>query len=184
VGAAVLSAHVALLLALLVTHRVRNLPSTASVEIISLSPSKERLTLPRLNLAQRPAAALSSPGLPEVSLAPAHTGGAGIDWAGELAHVARSMPARERAELAPADSKPNSVFLKPEHHAGEEFMVDGGHRAVWINRSCYQVFDVIVLPGSKLGASLPSTVCPGLRHEARGDLFKDLPAYQKLHPVP
>jgi hypothetical protein len=111
-----------------------------------------------------------------------------IDWVAEARRAAAAAAvtgARRVREFGrnPADSGHAPLRSLPAHEAGEQYRTEDGAWIVWVSDRCYIVSEVppLGLP-QVLARSIPTrTVCQG-DSEPRGDLFKDLPAYQKYHP--
>ncbi len=110
-----------------------------------------------------------------------------IDWAqeavreaGVLASNAITPPSSGGTPSQPA---PGPFQPPPAHHAGESYRNEVGETIVWISDKCYQVSGTLLtVPDVMAHAMLPRTICPRASNKPRGDLFKDLPAYRKLHP--
>jgi hypothetical protein len=112
--------------------------------------------------------------------------GSSIDWSEEARRAASALTEpgtfREFGHQPKADSehKPRS----PAHQVGEQYRIDA-EWVVWVSERCYIVSGVppIGLP-DVLARSIPTrTVCTD-NSPPPGELFKDLPAYQKFHPAP
>jgi hypothetical protein len=114
-------------------------------------------------------------------------GPATIDW-DEAARRAVAAPA---PTIRPLDHNPASAAApQPRspavavHHAGEEYRGPDGSTQVWVSDRCYVVTSP-PLPGTAdvIARAVPTrTVCKGDPGWSRGDLFRDLPAYQRYHP--
>jgi hypothetical protein len=111
--------------------------------------------------------------------------GEGVDWAAEARRALKAYEIRNNKHgTSNASSGPpidDEWWPQAQHHAGEQYKTDTGDWIVWINSGCYQV----ATSASSLnnpGAVMPQTICPGKSGASRGDLLKDLPAYQKAHP--
>jgi hypothetical protein len=169
----VVTLHLALLAALVMTSRTRGLP-TAAVRSVGL------LFLPLVNLPKvrsenaRPrrlsgdtAVAIAppilidvpSPSLPPRPASSAEGSGSGVDWAAE---ARRALRAFEIRNYQPPIS--NSISSKPwedngwpqaQHQAGDRFKTANGDWIVWINASCYQLAGA----GPKSYALVPQTIC-------------------------
>jgi hypothetical protein len=106
-----------------------------------------------------------------------------IDWSHEAHTVAESI-----AKGAPPveNTKPSShsVFAAPPpHYKGEQIPTADGRWMVYVSENCYQMSKDITYIENKTntGKSI-QTYCNRRSKEPRGDLFKDLAAYKKLHP--
>jgi hypothetical protein len=111
--------------------------------------------------------------------------GAAIDWAAEAQSVAAQIVANSvTADPAHGDEPrpPKSIFPgPPAHHAGDEITMPSGERAVFVSDDCYQVAASQPANASNTGMVNP-TYCTGRSKTPRGDLFDQLPAYQRFHP--
>jgi hypothetical protein len=111
--------------------------------------------------------------------------GVAIDWFAQSHDEALNNPpvARSR-EFGPhhrADSDLEPAPAEPAHRRGEQYRTATGETVVWVSDFCYVVSEDRPGTPQALARARPArTVCPRGR-EARGDLFKDLPAYQKYH---
>lgn len=114
-----------------------------------------------------------------------------IDWDAEGRRAAEHLIAapqvrefgRAPGEIAPAEQRP-----APAHYAGETYTDVFGDRVYWVSDRCYLVEGSPLAaaiaglnhpgpaPGSLPGMSCVSSAAPA------GELFKDLPAYQKNRP--
>ncbi len=110
-----------------------------------------------------------------------------VDWNQEAHIVAAERARQEPPPPIPglkSASAPNSVFAPPPaHHRGDEVPLAGGGTAVYVSDNCYQISPAIpvVQNGINNGMALP-IYCNSKAKTPRGDLFEQLPAYQKLHP--
>jgi len=123
--------------------------------------------------------------LPEISR-PGDTR-TGADWALDARRAAAAVTVtssvRGFGESPEESSARTDAQRVPAHEAGEQYRTTDGAWVVWVSDRCYLVSDVPPrgLP-QVLARSIPtSTLCQG-DTESRGDLFKDLPAYEKYHP--
>lgn len=111
-----------------------------------------------------------------------------IDWAEEAARVAGALTSNaitlpQSSDKTPLRQTPSPFAPPPTHHAGDSYRNEIGETIVWISDMCYQVSGaMLTVPDVMAYAMLPRTACPRLSNKPRGDLFKDLPAYKKLHP--
>jgi hypothetical protein len=113
-------------------------------------------------------------------------GGPWVNWE-EEAHRAADAHANESSMQTPNyDSPPSagsSWFPPPAHHAGDEIHLGGGETMVFTSSRCYQIVKAIPMITNGINNGLGSpTYCIPSAKEPRGDLFKDLRAYKKLHP--
>jgi hypothetical protein len=111
-----------------------------------------------------------------------------IDWDEEAAREADALSGNaitlpQSSAKTPLRPAPNPFAPPPIHHAGDSDTNESGETVVWISDKCYQVSgNMLTVPDVMAHARLPRTLCTGSSNEPRGDLFKDLPAYKKLHP--
>jgi hypothetical protein len=119
---------------------------------------------------------------PEISLPIAPE--ASIDWGAEAGRAAAAMTEakkfRDFGHHGSAESAPQS--RGPAHQAGEQYRLETGEWIVWVNERCYIISGVppLGMP-DVIARSIPTrTVCQG-DSAPRGDLFKELPAYQRYH---
>jgi hypothetical protein len=116
------------------------------------------------------------------------TFGIPIDWADQAHAVADSVTAdtdRRDTRSARITTAPRkSVFSKPAaHHAGEQHRLDTGEWIVFISDNCYQISSAMPpVPVAAGNGAGQSTFCLDDSDTPRGDLFDQLPAYQKHHP--
>jgi hypothetical protein len=109
-----------------------------------------------------------------------------IDWATEAQTVAAAIASRpeasDRHRGSDAPRPPISIFSEPPaHHAGEEFTTSSGEHAVFVSENCYQVAST-KSPNAIDNGMGSQTYCIGKSKKPRGDLFDQLPAYEKYHP--
>jgi hypothetical protein len=182
----VLTLHVALIAALVMTSQTGSLPASTvhTVELLFLPP----VTLPKVRsenarprrLSGDTAIAIAPPVLespsPSMSPPPASSpdgNGSGVDWAAEARRALQAFEIRNHQPPSnnSVSSEPADVNWWPQsqHHAGEQFKTANGDWIVWINASCYQVASSG--PSAyALGAMLPQTICPGQSGTPRSDL--------------
>jgi len=169
----VVTLHLALIAALLMTGRTGDLPTSTdySVELLFLPP----ITFPRVRSENARPRRLSgdtavtiAPAIlndvPSRSLSPrpassSDGSGLGVDWAAE---ARRALRAFEIHNFQPPIN--NSISRMPwedngepqaQHQAGDRFKTVNGDWMVWINASCYQ----LASSGPKSYAVLPQTIC-------------------------
>ena len=112
-----------------------------------------------------------------------------VDWseAARRAVAASAVPPdpspAASVRSGPAAAAATAFGLQP-HTAGEQWQGPGGQWVVFGSDRCYQLSGGAPLdpntPRTGLGVQ---TYCLDTEGAPRGDLFKDLPAYQKLHPA-
>ncbi|MGH8267530.1 MAG: hypothetical protein ACRETS_09440 [Steroidobacteraceae bacterium] len=104
-----------------------------------------------------------------------------IDWVAQARRAAAAVTSarsfREFSRNPRSDFGQEVLHSSPAHEAGEQYRLEDGEWIVWVSARCYIVSE----PALGLPGLLPNTVCQG-DSQPRGDLFKDLPAYQKYHP--
>jgi hypothetical protein len=166
---------------------------TSPIELVYLPPSTTPDTRPMpvlphsLRQEEVPTPAPSIINLPLPTL-PNENAGSPIDWANEAHEVAQATRGGNARSLdghqQPEPNQPSkSIFgERPAHHAGEQFRTDDGQWIVFVSDDCYQIagsFESLNVLGNGLGVQ---TYCAGKSNTPRGDLFDQLPAYQKYHP--
>jgi hypothetical protein len=115
------------------------------------------------------------------------TEGPYVDWP-EEAHRAAEAAAEGSGIQAPSesDSAPSgsaSLFPTHQHHLGEQVSMGNGDTMIFTSNNCYQIVHVIPTASNAMNNGMGNqTYCLGTSREPRGDLFKDLPAYKRLHP--
>jgi len=195
--ATTLAVHVAAVAALVLAfHREPHPPSTIAFvsTLILLSAPVRRPEIPdreRWDSNQRfaPLRPAEPPPLAPLPITPSLDEGTTIDWAGQAREVAvfeaQKMTGREREPQNRNDDKPGAPEPGRTHTAGEQYRTATGDSVVWVSDRCYVISEK-PLPGTPptMAGSKPTrTVCPGDSGNARGDLFKDVPAYRKRHPL-
>jgi hypothetical protein len=116
------------------------------------------------------------------------TFGVPIDWVDQAHTVATSIVANTDAHesgVAPDLTTPQkSIFPDPPaHHAGEQHRLDTGEWIVFVSDNCYQISSAIPTLSNALDKGMgQSTFCLDGSSAPRGDLFDQLPAYQRHHP--
>jgi hypothetical protein len=194
--AVVLTLHFAGVISILTAKRLKS-PSAARADFVTtwipLRTTSETRTsaasaqrTPSINF-KRYSLPLQVP-LPDIAIGPADVPGSAIDWAGEAQREGASSPAPSQAirfgEIPHASQEHASsqATTRPTHHPGEQYRDTLGNSIVWISDRCYLVSESTTI-GVPQNLVPTRTVCQGDSGEARGDLFKSLPAYKKLHPV-
>jgi hypothetical protein len=126
--------------------------------------------------------------LPDVAIGPPEAPSSAIDWAGEAQREGASSPGPNPAirfgetPHASGEHPSSQIITTQTHQPGEQYRDALGNSVVWINDRCYLVSESALFGVPK--NSIPTrTVCQGDSGEARGDLFKSLSVYQKLHPT-
>lgn len=119
---------------------------------------------------------------PEISLP--ITPESSIDWTAEAGRAATAITEAKRFREFGLHGSANSTPRPrgPAHQAGEQYRLETGEWVVWVNDRCYIVSGVppLGMP-DVIARSIPTrTICQG-DSAPRGDLFKDLPAYEKYH---
>jgi len=165
---------------------------TSPIELVYLPPATTPKTRPMLGLPHSQEAEVLTPTPPSpitfsLPALPSESGGPPIDWASEAQEVAnagsggnvRSLDRHRKSE----SRQPSISFFvdRPAHHAGEQFKTDDGQWIVFVSDDCYQIADPFAslnALGNGLGVK---TYCVGKSNTSRGDLFDQLPAYQKYH---
>ncbi len=196
---AVLAVHALLVFVVVLQTRTRLLPRMRSefetlVTFLEPDPKPPEVQPQRL-----PSAVVPTRTPPPVQPAPAEdvssapvalpegTGHGPVDWMDEAHRTAAAMSKAEAAKRAavPKDSRAMNSPSEPEHHAGEEYQLPGGETIIWVNPYCYVSSGLppIGVPDTLARARTSHTTCPGFRHgPPRGDLFKGMEAYKRLHP--
>jgi hypothetical protein len=170
----VVTLHLALFVALVMTSGTRGLPAPAdhAVELLFLPPvnlpkvRSENARPRRLSgdtaITIAPPVPIESPS-PSLSPRPASSsdgGGSGVDWAAEARRALQAFEIRKNQPRGnnSISSKPgeDNWWPKTQHHAGERFKTANGDWIVWINASCYQ----LASSGPSAYALPPQTVCP------------------------
>jgi len=126
------------------------------------------------------------PAAPFSGISPPVAADTSIDWDAEArrasAAVTGAQGFREFGRIPKADVA-RDLRASPAHVAGEQFRDEDGSWIVWVSPHCFIVSELppLGMPDI-LARSLPTrTGCEGIP-ESQGDLFRDLPAYQKYHP--
>jgi hypothetical protein len=111
-----------------------------------------------------------------------------VDWDQEARRAARDSAARAdtptaRSSTVSPESAASDWFPAPKFHKGDQVPTSGGDTMIFVSDHCYQIAPAIrTAPNaSNNGMGLPTYCFSGSR-QVRGDLFKDLVAYKKLHP--
>jgi hypothetical protein len=192
---AVSTLHVALVIALIIFARSRILLSFAPnpIELLALPPSPApKIRLPPPAPTDRPKKATPSAVPPaaaitiDPSAAPADEAGPPVNWAQEALSVAAGLAKevsperREGSALAPPVKSPFAP--PPAHHKGEQYPSADGQWIVFVSEDCHQVSKSIttITNATNTGFGV-QTYCTRHSKKPRGDLFDQLPAYQKLH---
>jgi hypothetical protein len=190
VFAAVVALHAGLVITLTLALRTQARRSTADDFVSALiflstpvPPTSSSRRPARASTAAAPAEQAAAP-LPGIS-EPADAG-TSIDWDTEARRASTAVTGaqkfREFGQIPKADVA-RDLRAPPAHVAGEQYRDEDGTWIVWVSPHCFSVSELppLGMPDI-LARSLPTrTGCEG-SPEPRGDLFKDLPAYQKYHP--
>jgi hypothetical protein len=109
-----------------------------------------------------------------------------INWDLARQSVASSMalpPKRGIFDAPPRSEAEESHRAEPPHSAGESYRDVYGDTIVWISESCYIVSEAPELGIPEAFKRVQPTRVRCIRQgPAEGELFKDLPEYQKRHP--
>jgi hypothetical protein len=134
-----------------------------------------------------PLAAVEPPIALPAKVSPSGDARRAVDWPSEAQQAAAAVTLTPNVRAFGAgpevDSARTGALPLPGHAPGAQYRTTDGVWVVWVSDRCYLVSEVppIGLP-EVLARSIPTrTVCQG-DAESRGDLFKDLPAYEKHHP--
>jgi hypothetical protein len=122
----------------------------------------------------------ATPSIPaQIPFQPSH-GAPPVDWAGEAVQAAASVIGTHKGAVAtPVPSATHNFWLpSPSHHRGEQYTTDTGQLVVWVSDGCYQITR-LPTPNVPDHVMVPMTVCPPSFNTPRGDLFDQLPEYQK-----
>lgn len=187
--------HVSLVIALLIAAKIRVLRSaTNSIELLVLTPTTApRTAVPAPAHAIRHKEATPSVVPPSSAItifpqAPAvESAGPTVDWAQEAQNVAASIAKNAAAEShqeSALGASPRSPFAPPPaHHKGEQIPTADGQWIVYVSDDCYQMSKSITyIENATNTGMILQTYCNRPSKVPRGDLFKQLPAYKKLHP--
>jgi hypothetical protein len=198
----VLALHVVILAAVLVFSRTRfwRAPASPPLEILSLQaptaalppvpqpvkpPNHRDVPLPTPSAPTATSApTLSAPTAPA---APASPGPPAIDWNREASIVAAIKGGEAATDAGGAAGAAPSVAPPfeppPLHYKGEEIPAGNGDTIVFVSSSCYVVSPKFPPIVNASNTGKPQQIyCIRKNKTARGDLFKDLPVYKKLHP--
>ncbi len=199
----VLALHVVIVAAVLVFSRTRFWRVTASTPLeIQFLPAANKVVPPvpppvkPPNHREAPSPAPSAAASPSASASaltlsastkPADTGPPAIDWSREASIVAAVKGNEAATEAGAAAGSPPTVAppfeSPPLHYAGQEIGSASGDTMVFVSSSCYVVMPKIPPIQNASNNGRPQQVyCIRKNKTARGDLFKDLPVYKKLHP--
>ena len=192
--ATVITLHMAALTALFLAPKTRIAPpnATAPTELLTLPRSLRRqepmprppLIAPDLQVRPQP---LQPTNPPDAITEPATDGsnfGSSIDWAQEAHEAAKRYAERGKSEPAAAERTAISPFPQAApHHKGEQIPTEDGRTMVFVSENCYQFSKEIGYIENKtnMGKKI-QTYCNRRSKTPRGDLFKQLPAYKRLHP--
>ncbi len=198
----VIAFHGVLIAGLLVVSRgsPRRIAATPPLEIVFLAREPRREPPPPPRPATRPAHDSKTPTRAPVppaaesslTVVPATAAAAParpVDWDQEAHIVAAERAHQEPPPPIPqfrSEQAPKSVFApKPAHHRGDEEPLAGGGTAVYVSEDCYQVAPTIPVVQNAInnGMALP-IYCNSKSKTPCGDLFDQLPAYEKLQPKP
>jgi hypothetical protein len=193
--AAVVTLHTAMLTALFLAPKTRIATPTAMAptELLTLPRSVRRqepipppsLVTPDLQIRPQPLPPMTpSDAITEIPAADGNDPGKAIDWPQE-AHDAAARFA-ERGNNEPTAAEPTAISPFPRaapHHKGEQIPTAEGRSMVFVSEDCYQFSKEITYIENKTNAGKKiQTYCNRRSKTPRGDLFKQLPAYKRLHP--
>ena len=190
--AAVIALHAGLVITLGVALRTAARRSSPAelVSTLILLPAPTVRTPPSVE--QRPAFlgepapldSLEPPILPPPEITLPTTPGTSVDWAAEAGRAAKAVTeakkSRDFGHHGSAESAPQP--RAPAHQAGEQYRLETGEWIVWVSERCYIVSGErpLGMP-DVIARSIPThTVCRG-DSGAQGELFRELPAYEKYH---
>jgi hypothetical protein len=140
---------------------------------------------PKLRIEARPSLSTAvSDAITGTPTTDAAVSGERIDWAQEARDVAASLAAGDKSEPSSGKRAATSPFLQPPpHYKGEQIQTADGRWMVFVSEDCYQFSKEITYIENKtnMGKKI-QTYCNRRSKTPRGDLFKELPAYKRLHP--
>jgi len=160
------------------------------VSALILLTSQPRAVLPRPQRAPRRSVKpiTHSPARPQAApLPPTNSPVAPIDWYGEAQSAAGAVTSksavREFGRNPASEAERPRSGVAPQHKKGEQYRLETGEWIVWVSPHCYLTSGIppIGLPDMVARAIPPRTICPD-HSEPPGELFRDLSAFQKLHP--
>ena len=193
--AAVVTLHIAVLTALFLTPKTRTATPTAmaSINFLTLPRSVRQrgpiqppsLVTPDLLIRPQPLPSMTAPeAITDVPADGRDDSGTTIDWVQEAHEAARRYVEHGDNEATAAEPKGLSPFpqLGP-HHKGEQIPTADGRTMVFVSENCYQLSKEIGYIENKtnMGKKI-QTYCNRRSKKPRGDLFKELTAYKRLHP--
>jgi hypothetical protein len=171
----VLSLHMALLAALVMSSRTRDLAASISqpIELLFIPPAKS----PKIrsenshpeHLRAATALSIAPPALdsPMFSSSQSPTfgskgNGSDVDWRAEARRALQAFEIRSHQPQAEysISSAPqvDDWWSQAPHRTGDQFKTANGDWIVWINSSCYQVASSA--SAGAVGAMAPQTICP------------------------
>ncbi len=92
--------------------------------------------------------------------------------------------AQGRKDGALAATDPGAIPSQPKaYYAGEQYQLETGQQIAWVSDKCYIIIDPPdpFTPNAFAHHAQARMGCSGAS-APRGDLFKQSPTYQKLHP--
>jgi hypothetical protein len=193
--AAVVTLHIAVLTALSLTPKTRiaTPTATASIDFLVLPRSvRQRESIPPASLVapdlqirpQPPPLMTPSDAITDIPAADGYDSGTIIDWAKEAHEAARRYAGHGKSEPTAAEPTAISPFPKAgPHHKGEQIPTADGRTMVFVSENCYQLSKEVGYIENKtnMGKKV-QTYCNRRSKTPRGDLFKELAAYKRLHP--
>jgi len=187
--AAVIALHAGLLITLGVALRTadRRSPAAELISTLILLPAPPVRSPPAAKQRptflgeQIPLDSVEPPTLPPPETPLPITPGTSVDWAAEAGRAAAAVTeAKKFREFGHRSAQSGSQPRTPAHQAGEQYRLETGEWVVWVSDRCYIVSGAppLGMP-DVIARSIPAhTVCRD-DSAAQGELFKDLPAYQK-----
>ena len=193
--AAVLTLHIAVLTALFLAPKTRIATPTAMAptELLTLPRSVRRqepvpppsLVTPDLQVRPQPLAPMTpSDAITELLAGDRNAPGTIIDWEQEAHDAARRYAEHGKNDPTAAEPMATSPFRQAApHHKGEQIPTAEGRSMVFVSENCYQFSKEVGYIENKTNMGKKIQIYCNRRSKApRGDLFKQLPAYKRLHP--
>jgi hypothetical protein len=192
----VIAAHAGVLLVLSIApdRRTRPPPPAGPVGTLILMSLPIRATaspeqrLRRNVEATAPIEPLALPPIPAPDIELPGEGHAPVDWLAEAGRAAEAAttapPTRSFGKVPRAPSWLGSSRSAPAHQAGDQYRLEAGEWIVWVSDRCYIVSEPAPLGMPDVFARSLGThmACQAPSGPPPGELFKDLPAYQRYHP--
>lgn len=170
--AAVVALHLALMMALLLSHPEPRAGGEVPrpMELVYLPPTPRSKIIPDNFRPHRIGSditrSIAPPVVGSLSMAPAMSGadgnGEGVDWAAEARRALQAFDIRaNKNPNAPSPSRSTTDddwWPRARHRAGEQYKTANGDWIIWIDSNCYQV--AAAASSNPLVAVMPLTVCP------------------------